>query len=47
MELLLSFVAIVFLVIGLANLARRQTGYGLILISLGLLVGPAGIALLR
>ncbi len=42
MTLLLWILAVVFVVAGLSSLLRGQVVYGLLLIVVGLLVGPGG-----
>jgi hypothetical protein len=44
MELLLWIIAVVLVVSGIINLARKQMTYGIVLIVVGLLVGPGGVS---
>ena len=45
MALLLWILAVVLVVAGVAALLRRQMLYGIVLIIVGLLVGPGGVSL--
>jgi hypothetical protein len=44
MELLLWILAVVFVVAGVLALFRRQVLWGVVLIIVGLLVGPGGVS---
>jgi hypothetical protein len=44
MELLLWILAVVLVVAGIVSLARRQVLWGIVLIVIGLLVGPGGVS---
>lgn len=45
MELLLWIIAVVLVVAGILALFRRQVLWGVVLIIVGLLVGPGGVSL--
>ncbi len=45
MALILWIIAVVMVISGIAALLRKQMLYGLILIVLGLLVGPGGVSI--
>jgi hypothetical protein len=45
MELLLWILAVVLVVAGIAALFRRQVLWGIVLIIIGLLVGPGGVSM--
>jgi hypothetical protein len=45
MELLLWILAVVLVVAGIVALFRRQVLWGVVLIIVGLLVGPGGVSL--
>lgn len=45
MELLLWILAVVLVVSGIFALFRRQVLWGIVLIVVGLLVGPAGVSI--
>lgn len=45
MELLLWILAVVLVVSGIAALLRRQVLWGIVLIIVGLLVGPGGVSI--
>ena len=45
MELLLWILAVVLVVAGIAALMRRQIIWGIVLIVVGLLVGPGGVSI--
>ena len=44
MELVLWIIAVVLVVAGIVTLVRGQIAYGLVLIVVGLLVGPGGVS---
>lgn len=44
MELILWIIAVILLVSGIVALFRRELLYGIVLIVVGLLVGPAGVS---
>jgi len=44
MELLLWIIAVVLVVSGIVALLRRQVLWGIVLIIVGLLVGPGGVS---
>ncbi|GAA2381746.1 hypothetical protein Cme02nite_52480 [Catellatospora methionotrophica] len=45
MELLLWILAVVLVVSGIVSLVRRQILWGIVLIIIGLLVGPGGVSI--
>ena len=45
MASLLWILAVVLVVAGIAALLRRQVAYGIVLIIVGLLVGPGGVSI--
>ena len=45
MELLLWILAVILVVAGIAALFRRQVLWGVVLIIVGLLVGPGGVSI--
>jgi hypothetical protein len=45
MELLLWIIAVVLVVAGILALFRRQVLWGIVLIIVGLLVGPGGVSM--
>jgi hypothetical protein len=45
MELLLWIIAVVLVVAGILALFRRQVLWGIVLIIVGLLVGPGGVSI--
>lgn len=45
MEPLLWILAVVLVVSGIVSLARRQILWGIVLIVIGLLVGPGGVSI--
>ncbi len=45
MALILWIIAVVMVISGIAALLRKQMLYGLVLIVLGLLVGPGGVSI--
>jgi hypothetical protein len=45
MELILWILAVVLVVAGIAALLRRQILWGIVLIVVGLLVGPGGVSI--
>jgi hypothetical protein len=45
MELLLWLIAVVLVIAGIVTLVRGAIAYGLVLIVVGLLVGPGGVSL--
>ena len=44
MELILALLAIVLVVAGIIAIVRREVLYGVLLIIVGLLVGPGGVS---
>ncbi len=44
MELVLWIIAVVLVIAGIVTLVRGQIAYGLVLIVVGLLVGPGGVS---
>ena len=44
MEFVLWIIAVVLVVAGIVTLVRGQIAYGLVLIVVGLLVGPGGVS---
>ncbi len=44
MELILWIIAVILVVSGIVALVRRELLYGIVLIVVGLLVGPAGVS---
>ena len=45
MATLLWIIAVVLVIAGIVALFRRQVGYGVVLIIIGLLVGPGGVSI--
>jgi hypothetical protein len=45
MEFILWFVAVVLVISGIVTLVRGGVAYGIVLIVVGLLVGPGGVSL--
>ena len=45
MALILWIIAVIMVISGIAALMRKQMLYGLVLIVLGLLVGPGGVSI--
>lgn len=45
MATLLWIIAVVLVIAGIVALFRRQIGYGVVLIIVGLLVGPGGVSI--
>ncbi len=45
MALILWIIAVVLVVSGVSALLRKQMAYGLVLIVVGLLVGPGGVSI--
>lgn len=45
MEFILWLLAVILVVSGLIALTRRQILYGILLIAVGLLVGPGGVSI--
>jgi len=46
MELILWIIAVILVVSGIIALTRRQPLWGIVLIVVGLLVGPGGVSIL-
>lgn len=46
MEFILWLIAVVLVVLGIAALLRREIIWGVLLIVLGLLVGPGGVSII-
>ena len=44
MAFILWIIAVVLVISGIAALLRRQVAYGIVLIVVGLLVGPGGVS---
>lgn len=45
MEFILWVLAVIFVVSGLIAMTRRKILYGILLIAIGLLVGPGGVSI--
>ncbi len=45
MEFILWIIAVILVVSGIVTLIRGQVAYGLVLIIVGLLVGPGGVSI--
>ena len=45
MEFILWVIAVIFVVSGLIAMTRRKILYGILLIAVGLLVGPGGVSI--
>jgi len=45
MTFILWLIAVIFVVLGIAAVARRQVLWGLVLIIVGLLIGPGGVSI--
>jgi hypothetical protein len=45
MTFILWLIAVIFVVLGIAAVARRQVVWGLVLIIVGLLIGPGGVSI--
>lgn len=45
MDFILWIIAVVLVISGIVTLVRGAVGYGLLLIVIGLLVGPGGVSL--
>lgn len=45
MEFILWVIAVIFVVSGLIAITRRKILYGILLIAVGLLVGPGGVSI--
>lgn len=45
MEFILWVIAVIFVVSGLIAMTRRKILYGILLIAIGLLVGPGGVSI--
>ncbi len=45
MALILWLIAVFLVIAGIVNIARRQVAVGIVMIVVGLLVGPGGVSL--
>ena len=45
MEFILWVIAVIFVVSGLIAMTRRKILYGILLIAVGLLIGPGGVSI--